>query len=132
MSRQINLDLKKPLEKADPIDLQYALDRNLMSKADAERVNRFLQGDKKANDQQEFNQEQEEEQAELLAILKGSVGEVNARVEDEELSEDEVQFLIDAEKSDKDRKGVVEFLESVLESFSEEEEDDDRTEGDEG
>lgn len=131
MSRDINLDLTKPLSKSDPIDLRYALDRNLLDPADEVRVSNYLDGigpSKKGK--KEVVEDDEEEMSDLLAVLKGSVGQVNKRIGNrEDLTAHEVELLLEAEAAGKNRKGVVEYLQSI--EFEEEEESDEESEEEE-
>lgn len=128
MSRDINIDLTKGLEANDPDDLRYAADRNLLSPADEVRVRNFLDGIGEEEAPEEVVDNDPEEMADLLAILEGSVGEVNDRVDKrEDLTRHEVDVLLEAERAGKDRKGVIEHLESIEfeDEESENEEDED-------
>ena len=116
MSREVNIDLTKSLKSQDPVDLQYALDRMLIPEEDRARVHAFLHGEVSGKSPAKDAEEMEENQQALLATLDGSVGEVNARVEgklDGTFSQEDIDTLLAAEREGKDRKGVIEYLESI-------------------
>jgi hypothetical protein len=114
MSRNVNIDLTKSLKSHDPDDLRYALDRMLIPEEDRQRVKEFLDGNISGKSPAKDQEELDENEAQLLATLDGSVGEVNARVEDDAtLGREQIDALIAAEKEGKDRKGVLEYLESI-------------------
>ena len=114
MSRNVNIDLRTPLKDIPLDDLRYALDRNLFDAEDQVRVDAFLRGDPEAEPTRSELEDQDEELTSLLATLKGSVGEVMARINDmEDLTQDQLAILVANEKSNKDRKTLLEFLEEI-------------------
>ena len=117
MSRDVNIDLTKSLKSHDKADLQYALDRGLIPVEERQRVHDFLTGEISGKSPKADAEEMEENERALLATLDGSVGEVVARIEgklDGTYSRDDIEALKAAESAGKDRKGVHEYLDSIV------------------
>ena len=119
MSRIISIDLTEGLEANDPDDLRYALDRNMFDAEDAQRVREYLDGNPESPEE-EGPEMDPEYAAELLALLKGSVGEVNKNLDDTELDEQDLRYLA----ANETRSGVLNHIQSLMDSLGKSEADD--------
>lgn len=108
MSR--NVDLTKPLQDQDRYDIQYALDRNLISDPDERRrAFAYLNGHPDEVDGGEGG-----EGDGGFNPTDASVKDVVAHCEQDEVSAEEVQAILEREKAGKNRSTLVEALEDML------------------
>lgn len=111
MSR--NVDLTKPLQDQDRYDIQYALDRNLITDPEERRrAFAYLNGHPDEVDGGEGGELEDGEGGFDPANAK--VDDVIAYCEQDTVSAEEVEAIIALEKDGKARKSLLEALEAML------------------
>lgn len=119
MSR--NVDLTKPLSKQSKDDLRYALDWNLIrDPEDRRRAFAFLDGNPDAVDANDAADDAEVTEESGYDPADHNVDDVVSYCEDDDVSAEQVEAIIEMERAGKNRKSLIEKLEDMLEPEAEE------------